>query len=204
LAGISIREFARREKCDDKLVRRAITKERLKANVDGSLDEGLVGSGWRKANRADTADKPSADTSKGVRTAVEKGRQQIKREGQVPADDISSLADFIDQTLRGEFAPQAIAEKVKENALALKHLLEGRQKAGELVPIETAERVLFETQRAQRDAWLEFPVKVSPLIAADLNVDPDRLMELLAAHVNRQCNDLGDPEADFGTGGGTA
>lgn len=207
MAGISIREFARRDGCNDKLVRRAIDKGTLKTLADGSLDESLVGSGWRKTNRrnsqtanADTADK-RADKPKGVRTVRKSdGRQQVERvedlDGE-PEPDIESLYDFIERILRGEFFGQIEAERVKENALALKHLLDGRQKAGELVDLETAKNVLFEEARAARDAWLNFPSRVGPLLAADLGVDADRVVEALSAHVSQQLSDLGEPEGDF-------
>jgi hypothetical protein len=203
VAGIKIREFARRDGCDDKLVRRAIAKGNLKTLADGTLDEKLVGSGWRKTNRknasADTADK-AADTPKGVRTTRDsKNRQTVEREplSQPAPLDVETLKDFIDQILRGDFVAQGEAEKVKENALALKHLLDGRQKAGELVSLEEAQTILFETFRAARDAWLNFPTKVGPLIAAELGVDAERVVEALSPHVHQQLTDLGEPDADF-------
>lgn len=70
MKGISVREFARRDACDEKLVRRAIAGGFLERFRDGSLEPALVGTGWRKTNRrrgpanttAHTADK-SANTS---------------------------------------------------------------------------------------------------------------------------------------------
>src|SRR4029450_11571781 len=48
--GISIREFARREKCSDTLVRKAIKAGSLTMFSDGTLDPALVGDAWRGAN----------------------------------------------------------------------------------------------------------------------------------------------------------
>lgn len=48
--GISIREFARRDGCDERLVRRAIGEGRLRKLPDGTLDEAMVGTGWRASN----------------------------------------------------------------------------------------------------------------------------------------------------------
>lgn len=59
---VSIREFARRDRCDESRVRRAIRSGHLKRSPDGKLDAALVGTGWRETNRrnasrADPADK---------------------------------------------------------------------------------------------------------------------------------------------------
>jgi hypothetical protein len=118
--------------------------------------------------------------------------------------DLATLQTFIDRILGGEFVGEAEAIQVKENGLALKHMLDAQQKAGDLIALEVAEGILFETQRAQRDVWLNFPTKVGPLIAAELGVDADRLIEALTTHVHQQCADLGEPDADFrGQGGKT-
>lgn len=205
MIGISIREFARREECNDKLVRRAIEQKKLVTLEDGKLDPSLVGSEWCKKNRnkppADKGADKSAD-KKTVRTTVLDGRQRVERvETPPPGDDEPALArleDFIEKILRGDFASLADAERIKENGLALRHLLDGRKKAGELIEAATAETVLFEVFRGSRDAWLGFPSRVGPLIAAELGVEPERVVEALTAHVHQQLNDLGEPEADFG------
>jgi hypothetical protein len=181
-AGVSIREFARREGCDDALVRRALKREKLTAFEDGTLDPKLVGTAWRRGNRR--AD-PDADKS---------------ADGPRPsADDYDPdfLDDFIANLLEGRFASVVEAERVKENALALKHLLDARRKAGELVDIDTAKAVLFEDAREERDAWINFPTKIGPLLAADLNVEPGPLIEALSGYVHQQLADLGDSDIDF-------
>lgn len=199
---VSIREFARLDGCNDKLVRRALNQGKLPTSEDGKLDASLVGTGWRKRNRqrADTAD-TGADNPKPVRT-----RAARKSAPPPTADDAEAAAgemfseeadDFLNKVLSGEFADHASAERIKENALAAKHLLAARKEAGHLVEIEMAESVLFETQRAQRDAWLNFPTRIGPLLAAELGIEADKVVEALTAHVHQQLDDLGDPEADF-------
>ena len=104
---------------------------------------------------------------------------------------------FLDNVLAGQYADTMMAERVKENALAAKHLLAARRDAGHLVEIEQAEDVLFEIQRAQRDAWMNFPTRVGPVLAAELGMDADKVVEALTVHVHQQLDDLGEPEADF-------
>ena len=196
---VSVREFASLDGCDDKLVRRAIKAGKLPISGDGKLDRALVGSGWRKTNRRGSA---GADKPQNVRTSV-----RTKAKVSAPtADEVEQASEelfseeiegFLDNVLAGTYADTATAERVKENALAAKHLLAARRDAGHLVEIEQAEMVLFETQRSQRDAWMNFPTRIGPLLAAEIGVDADKVVEALTVHVHQQLDDLGEPEADF-------
>lgn len=205
-ALVSVREFARLDGCDDKLVRRAIKAGKLPISDDGKLDPALAGSGWRKQNRraAGSAD-TGADTGKmsaqGVRTnaRAEKVSAPTADETAAAGEEMFSeeVEGFLDNVLAGQYADTIMAERVKENALAAKHLLAARRDAGHLVEIEQAEDVLFEIQRAQRDAWMNFPTRVGPVLAAELGMDADKVVEALTVHVHQQLDDLGEPEADF-------
>lgn len=115
-------------------------------------------------------------------------------------ETLRTLDAYVERLLSGEYPDMVEASTVKENALALKHVLAARKEAGRLVEVELAEQVLFEEFRAVRDAWLGFPARIAPLMAAELGVDADRLIEGLTAHVQQQLDDLGEPEADFQRG----
>ena len=205
-APVSVREFARLDGCDDKLVRRAIKSGKLPVSDDGKVDPALAGTGWRKTNRrfgapADTgADKPQS-----VRTDVRAKKVSAPSADEVEAASEGLFAeeaeDFLNKVLAGEFADIATAERIKENGLAAKHLLAARRDAGHLVEIEAAEAVLFETQRSQRDAWMNFPTRVGPLLAAELGVETDKVVEALTVHVHQLLDDLGDPDVDFTANG---
>lgn len=49
-SGLSFREFARRDGCDEKIVRRKVASGHLRTLPDGTIDENLVGTAWRKGN----------------------------------------------------------------------------------------------------------------------------------------------------------
>jgi hypothetical protein len=196
---VSIREFARLDGCDDKLVRRASKSGKLRADENGKLDPTLAGTSWRKANRraADSADM-SAPSVRSVRTRSPKAAPSADTvEEAAESLFAEEVEDFLTNVLAGTYADTMTAERVKENALAAKHLLAARRDAGNLVEIEQAEKVLFETQRAQRDAWINFPTRIGPLLAAELGLEADKVVEALTAHVHQQLADLGEPEADF-------
>ena len=65
MTSLSIREFARRDGCDERLVRRAVSTGRLPRREDGTLDANLVGTEWRVGNIA--GPRPSADIRRNQR-----------------------------------------------------------------------------------------------------------------------------------------
>ncbi|MEH8372539.1 hypothetical protein RAH02_17880 [Klebsiella pneumoniae] len=125
-----------------------------------------------------------------------------KRAGQVlPAREPPEESDPSLEGLAWDFLLENGAElsldearRVKENYLALLTKLEFQQKDGQLIEMAAAEEVLFNAFRQQRDAWLNWPSRVAPLMAADLGVPADRMTEVLIEHVHKHISVLGEPE----------
>lgn len=115
-------------------------------------------------------------------------------------DDMEPLppAQFAEDILAGRFAPMPTAERMKENALAGVRLLDLLKKAGEQIDLTDAEEVFFEQSRATRDAWLNWPNRIGPLLAADLGLDAKVVTERLIEYVQRYLSELGEPAPDFG------
>lgn len=69
---------------------------------------------------------------------------------------------------------------------------------GELVDRSQAVAHVFKLARAERDAWLNWPARISAQMAAGLGVDPHVLHVALNAAVRQQLQDLGDlqPKVD--------
>ena len=192
---VSVRQFAKLEGCSHTLVQKAVKDGRLRVSEGGKLDPALVGTGWRRGNviRGKVAT-PVATVATAPKSIVPSAAEVEQAEEGLFAEEAEN---FLANVLAGKFTDMATAMRVKENALAAKNLLTARRDAGSLVEIETAEAVLFETQRAQRDAWMNFPTRIGPLLAAELEVDADKVVEALTAHVHQQLSDLGEPDADF-------
>jgi hypothetical protein len=186
--GISIREFARREGVSDTLVRRAVKQGRLRLSEDKSIDPSLGA-------------KPSAP---GANTTANR-REQVFAPAAAPSDSASraneeSLEERADRLLDSgvvDMLPYGQALERKENYLALLRKLEYEEKSGALVSLELAERALFEGARAARDAWLNWPARVGPLIAADLGLEADLVTEALTQHVHKHIGQLGEPDVHF-------
>ena len=129
-----------------------------------------------------------------------KGKEPAEKTVEVtvePGETPGEAADRIINT-SGASMNYEEARRVKENYLALLNQLEYEIKSGAVVSLEMAQNVLFESARAQRDAWLNWPTKIGPLLAADLNVEPDKITEFLTSHVHAHLEELGEPEGEFG------
>jgi hypothetical protein len=112
---------------------------------------------------------------------------------ETPADAAARIAG------EAEVVPDlkdSVARKEYFNAL-LKEL-EYREKDGALVDLEMAKGVLYEAAHSARNEWLQWPADVGPLLAADLGVETERVVDSLTAHVHKQLTRLGEPGAEFG------
>jgi hypothetical protein len=195
---LNVSQFAKAEGCDEKQVRRAIERGALHRGEDGLLDSALVASGWRKPNRRTMLKSPdnNPDNSKLSEVVRKTSSQPVVRP---TARDGESTAEAAARFLSADIGMLDYAQALekKENYLALLRQLEYEHKSGSLVDLETASAILFEESRAQRDAWLNWPARIGPILAADLGLEADRVVEALTAHVHKQIAQLGEPEANF-------
>lgn len=209
--GVSLREFARLDGCNDRLVRRGIEQGRLPAYPDGTVDAALAGTAWRKSNAASAANPSGANRRTAKGNADTAARADKRPRNADKATQHADTAASVDEALR-MFEQQAAAVtervlngasyadalRIKENYLALLRQLEYSIKSGAVIDLADAEQTAFEIFRGVRDAWLNWPARVAPLIAADLDYDDiDRLGVVLAAHVHDQLAMLGEPQIDF-------
>jgi hypothetical protein len=71
------------------------------------------------------------------------------------------------------------------------------ERRGALLDRQTTLAKIFTTFRAYRDAWLAWPARVGPEIAAEHGIDQTRLMITLEKHVRRQLDELADLRLDL-------
>lgn len=175
--GVSRRKFAELDGCSETLVRRGLSQGKLIAFDDGTIDPALAGTPWRKANAG-------ANTANTVRTAN--------------TADADSDAGGENDT--GELLTYADAQRLKENNLARKEgyqsllrKLEHEVKSGRLVDGAQAEAAVFTIARVERDAWVNWPSRVAPLIAADLGIDAVALAVALERYVREHLAERAEP-----------
>jgi len=144
-----------------------------------------------------TAPRNRQPVARAVAAAVDEAVEDLRSAAEDGEIDEEIADGFIEQLLDGQFRSKVQASAIKENALALKHLLVAQREAGKLVELEVAEKVIFDDRRAARDAWMAFAGRFAPLLAADLDIDGPKLAEALKPYVHQQLEELGEPDLDF-------
>lgn len=142
-------------------------------------------------------ERPAADhkvAGAEVATSVAGLAKKLTATAELEDDLAPALISFAEKLATGHHVDLITAQTIKENGLALIRLIEARKRAGEVMEVSDAEGVIFEMFRQQRDAWMNFPSRVGPLIAADLGLAPEKVVEVLKGHVHQHLIDLGEPD----------
>ena len=122
--GISIREFARRAGCDDKVVRRKVKSEHIHLLKDGSIDPSYLNVDWRSGARLPlSASSEFADSNAGMNGLHEAALGLVSADG-------------------AELWSRADAEKVKENYAARLKQLEFERESARFVTIDDAAEII--------------------------------------------------------------
>lgn len=97
--------------------------------------------------------------------------------------------------------PAARAKLASAVIRAQREAMELEEKRGSLVSKALAIRQVFGFARRTRDAWLNWPGRIAPGLAAELGVDQHVLTAALERHVRDHLTDLaGQPAPEFGPG----
>lgn len=183
--GISIREFARRDGCSDKVVRRKIESGHLPALPDGKLDPALVGTGWRaRPSKASEPAGKSADTLK-VSAPVSADLSAVSA---LDDETLDEAAERLAPSMLSQFATKADAEKAKETYLALLRKLEYDEKSGEVVKVSEVARIVGAEYAKVRSKLMEIPSSVAPM--AVLMKTPEEIRALIEKEVAHALEEL--------------
>lgn len=174
--GISIRAYARHRGVTDTAVHKAIRAGRITPEADGTIDADRADREWER-----NSEPPKTGTRKQVVKAT------------VP-DAASDAAPGLPTGGTSLLQARTVNEVVKAqtNRVRLARL------KGELVDRSQAIAHVFKLARAERDAWLNWPARVSAHMAAKLGVDPHTMHVALEAAVREHLQELGEvrPKVD--------
>jgi hypothetical protein len=176
MARTSNRELARQIGVSETAVRRAEKAGRIKREPDGSWDAVKVKAAW--SDNTDQAQQRPAQG--GGRTSKHRALKPV------PEAAVGAVRD----TLREHGEPITAgamtfmqARTANEVLKAQERRLRLQQMKGELVDRAKAVAQVFRLARDERDAWVNWPARVSAMIAAQLEVDPHKLHTVLERHV---------------------
>lgn len=125
-----------------------------------------------------------------------------------PALELEELDDTTPPVIPGHasdggdpITPAARAKLASAVIRAQREHLDLEERKGSLVSKALAVRQVFGFTRRIRDAWLNWPGRIAPGLAAELGVDQHVLTAALERHVRDHLTDLaGQPAPEFGPG----
>ncbi|OAI79634.1 elements of external origin [Ralstonia solanacearum] len=171
--GISIRAYARHRGVSDAAVRKAIAAGRITPEADGTVDADRADAEWARNTEAPR----NGTRTRPVRVAVP------QEGGQAPDGPAASPTGGT-SLLQARTVNEVV--KAQTNKVRLARL------KGELVDRSQAIAHVFTLARAERDAWLNWPARVSAQMAATLGVDPHPMHVALEAAVRDHLQALGE------------
>ena len=180
--GLSIRAYARHRGVSHVAVKKAIDSGRITPEADGTIEPNRADLEWAQ----NTVPARKAAPVKAAPAAVESPRAR-SQEAEAAAPPLSTGGASLLQ-----------ARTVNEVVKAQTNKVRLAQLKGELVDRAQAVAHVFKLARAERDAWLNWPARISAQMAAGLGVEPHALHVALDAAVREQLQDLGDvqPKVD--------
>src|SRR5574340_297598 len=183
--GISIRAYARHRGVSDAAVRKAIAAGRITPEADGTIDAERVDREWAR-----NSDAPRNGTAtRAVKVAVQESSGAT---GDGQAASLATSAAGGTSLLQARTVNEVV--KAQTNKVRLARL------KGELVDRPQAIAHVFKLARSERDAWLNWPARISAQMAARLDVDPHAMHVALEAAVREHLQELGElrPRVDGG------
>lgn len=192
---ISISEAARKIGVNKSTLSRQIESGAVRSHDGKVVLSQVLEDRQQNVNLSQSRRRPAKAKAGQVRSksaAVASADATTFRPDATPAPADSTDADLEQLIASGKMLPFAGAQRVKENFLARQRAREFEEDCGRLVDRAAANKAFFDQAREIRDAWLSWPVRVVTLMAADLEVDDRKLVEVLTKYVRQHLDELGD------------
>jgi hypothetical protein len=179
--GLSIRAYARQRGVSHVAVLRAIKTGRVALEPDGTVDAAKADASWERSSDP-ARRKPIVGKLRPVaEAAVGSVREMLKEQGLPAAGNVT-------------FVQARTAHEIAKAHLARLKLQERR---GELVDRTSAAALVFRLAREERDAWINWPARVSALMAAELGVEAHPMQKILETYVRSQLIELAEVRPEF-------
>lgn len=182
--SLSIREFARRAGCDEKVVRRKVVSKHLPRKSDGTIDAAYLDVNWR-SGEALPADRSVAFAD--------------SADGFADGASISEMAEQLVSADLDSLWSKADAEKVRDNYVARLKQLQFARESGLVVEVDDVVVAVAHEYAIVRNKLLDLGSKIAPL-ALGLK-SAEEIKSLIDVRVNEALKELTldvEGERDFG------
>ena len=183
--GLSIRAYARHRGVTDTAVHKAIRSGRIEALPDGTIDSDQADAQWARNTSS-----PKTGTQRAavkVKVPEVDGEGGGDRNGAGAATNTGSGGGGGTSLLQARTVNEVV--KAQTNKVRLARL------KGELIDRPQAIAHVFKLARSERDAWLNWPARVSAQMAAKLELDAHTMHVALENAVREHLQELGNLQA---------
>ena len=181
--GLSIRAYARHRGVSHVAVKKAIDTGRITPLSDGTIDPDTADAQWAQ------------NTLQPRRAAAPEKVSTAKARRVVATDEAATQRDAVDASTAPMSASGTSllqARTVNEVLKAKLNNLELAHRKKELVDRAQAVAHVFKLARIERDAWLNWPARISGQMASTLGVDAHQMHVALEAAVREHLIELGE------------
>jgi hypothetical protein len=187
--GLSIRAYARHRGVTDTAVHKAIRSGRINALADGTIDPDQADAQWERNTSS-----PKTGTQ---RTAVKVKVPEVDGEGGGDRGGAGAATNTGSGGGAGGAGGTSLlqARTVNEVVKAQTNKVRLARLKGELIDRPQAIAHVFKLARSERDAWLNWPARVSAQMAAKLELDAHTMHVALENAVREHLQELGNLQA---------
>ena len=190
--GLSIRAYARHRGVTDTAVHKAIRSGRINALADGTIDPDQADAQWERNTSA-----PKTGTQRPtVKVKVPEVDGEVggggERNGAGAAINSSSGGGGAGGSGGSGGTSLLQARTVNEVVKAQTNKVRLARLKGELIDRPQAIAHVFKLARSERDAWLNWPARVSAQMAAKLEIDAHTMHVALENAVREHLQELGN------------
>ena len=183
--GLSIRAYARHRGVTDTAVHKAIRSGRIHALSDGTIDPDQADAQWERNTSA-----PKTGTQ---RPTVKVKVAEVDGDNDKSATGGASHSNSGAGVTAGSGGTSLLqARTVNEVVKAQTNKVRLARLKGELIDRPQAIAHVFKLARSERDAWLNWPARVSAQMAAKLELDAHTMHVALENAVREHLQELGN------------
>ena len=189
--GISIRAYARHRGVTDTAVHKAIRSGRVTPEADGTIDANQADAQWERNTSA-----PNIGTQRPVvkvKVPEIDGPERSSAGGTGASGATGGMGATGSANVGGSGGTSLLqARTVNEVVKAQTNKVRLARLKGELVDRPQAIAHVFKLARSERDAWLNWPARISAQMAAKLEVDTHTMHVSLDSAVREHLQELGN------------
>ena len=180
--GLSLRAYAKHRGVTEGAVRRAVKDGRIKTGPDGTINPARADSQWNSNTDPAKQGALKKDENQPSRTAaMQSVRETLKESGQ----SVAGMTSFEQARTAHEITKVHLARLLLQ------------EKRGSLIDKANVTAQVFRLARQVRDAWLNWPARISAQMAAELGVDEHAMHTMLERYVRDHLTELGDIRPKF-------